>query len=309
MKKLLILAMSCNQDFFYKQEENIKQLYAKDIIDGKYPNIEFYTYTASYDSKYHINKQEHRLYVPADDSLEGTFEKTLKSFKLSKHLEFNYDYILKTNCSTYINIKLINRFINEYDLNEKNIYTGSIILSEDGTGPYNWCFYGVGNALILSKFWINNIIKAPDIKSIKNYVVSKNEPYYKIDDNALGLIINNYAYENNIDMYDIWKTIKFPVINHIPKIPYEYLIIPFRVYNKENNRDKEIYISKLLHYQILNEQNKIDSIELNSLINNNIINICIFARGMRTIVDREFAEKFLDIMSLPRYLTKLENIQ
>ena len=80
MKKLLILAMSCNQDFFIEYEQHIKKLYAKDIIEGKYSNIEFYTYTASYDSKYHINKQLHKLYVPADDSLIGTFEKTLNTF-------------------------------------------------------------------------------------------------------------------------------------------------------------------------------------------------------------------------------------
>ena len=70
MKKILILAMSCNQDFFKEQEKHLKTIYAKDIIEGKYPNIEFYTYTASYDTKYHINKEEHKLYVPADDSLK-----------------------------------------------------------------------------------------------------------------------------------------------------------------------------------------------------------------------------------------------
>ena len=60
MKKILILAMSCNQDLFIKQEQNIKSLYAKDILDEKYKNIDFWVYTASPDSKYHVNKKQHK---------------------------------------------------------------------------------------------------------------------------------------------------------------------------------------------------------------------------------------------------------
>ena len=76
MKKILILAMSCNQDFFLQQEQNIRNLYAKDILEGKYENIDFWVYTASTDEKYHVNKKQHKLYVPCDDSLSGTYEKT-----------------------------------------------------------------------------------------------------------------------------------------------------------------------------------------------------------------------------------------
>ena len=301
MKKLLILAMSCNQDFFIEQEQHIKKLYAKDIIEGKYSNIEFYTYTASFDSKYHINKEEHKLYVPADDTLEGTFEKTQNVFKLLNHLNFDYDYILRTNCSTYINVELLNRFINEIKLDDKKVYAGSIYLSEFGTGPYNWCFYGVGNALLLSKFWINIIIKT-NPKNIKNYVKTKNEPYYKIDDNTIGLIINNYAFNNNMDMYNIWENFNFPLINHIPIDPQNYLVIPCRQYNKENKRDNEKYALNKIHETI--KKSDINKVNLNNILKEQYIHILIFDKGMHSIVTKEFSNEFLQCVSLVKYLEK-----
>lgn len=299
MKKILILAMSCNQDFFIDQEKHIKKLYAKDIIEGKYPNIEFYTYTASYDSKYHINKQLHKLYVPADDSLIGTFEKTLNTFKLSKHLNFDYDYILRTNCSTYINVELLNRFINEIELNDKHVYTGSIYLSESGTGPYNWCFYGVGNALLLSKFWVDVII-THNPKDFKNYVKTPDENYYKIDDNTLGLIINSYAFKNKWDMYNLWESFKFPGINTVPLDPENYIIIPYREYNVENTRNNEKQVSLNIHKRI--KQCNIKKIDISNILDNQMIHILVFDKGMHSFVTREFAEQFLNCMSLPRYL-------
>ena len=302
MKKILILAMCCNQDFFIEQENYIKELYAKDIIEGKYPNIEFYTYTASYDTKYHINKTEHKLYVPADDSLTGTFEKTQNVFKLLKHLNFDYDYVLRTNCSTYINVELLNRFINEITLDDKKIYTGSIYLSEFGTGPYNWCFYGVGNALLLSKFWIDIILKT-NPKNIKNYVKTKDEIYYKIDDNTIGLIVNDYAFNHNMDMYDIWQNFKFPVINHIPVDPYNYLAIPCRQYNKENNRDNEKLALNKIHEYI--KKSDINKVNLNNILSEQFVHILIFDKGMHNIVSREFANEFLYCVSLVKYLEKL----
>ncbi|WQJ51683.1 MAG: hypothetical protein [Hatfieldvirus porci] len=106
MKNILILAMSCNQELFQKQEQMLREeLYAKDIIDKKFDNVDFWSYTSSNDGKYHVNLKLHRLEVPTDDSLYGTYEKTIAAFKLLNSLNIEYDYILRTNCSTYINVK------------------------------------------------------------------------------------------------------------------------------------------------------------------------------------------------------------
>lgn len=304
MKKILILAQSCNQELFYKQEQLLRTLYVKDILDNKYPNIDFWFYTASYDTKYHVSKQEHKLYIPADDSLEGTFEKTNKCFKLINSLKWDYDFILRTNCSTYINVELLNNFINTTNIDPNKIYCGSIYLTDNATGPYNWLFYGVGNALLLSKKWINVIIKQ-DLKHIKNYVNNKLEPYYKIDDNTIGLIINNYAFENKMNIYDIWQSFKFPNINNIPDNPETYIIIPFREYNLENTRNNEYNNALFIHNKIKNTD--ISKIPVNNMLNNQVIHILDFERKMHSIVSRNWVYEFLSVMSLPKYIEKLIN--
>ena len=295
--------MSCNQEFFIDQEQHIKSLYAKDILEGKYPNIEFYTYSASFDTKYHINKQEHKLYVPADDSLTGTFEKTVNAFKLSKHLNFDYDYILRTNCSTYINVELLNRFVNEINLNEQHVYTGNIYLSENGTGPFNWLFYGVGNALLLSNFWVNVIIKN-NPKDFKNYVNTPDENYYRIDDNTIGLIINSYAFNNKIDIYDLWESFKFPPVNCIPDDPENYIIIPYREYNLQGTRNNEKKISLMIHERIKNKD--ISNIDISNILKDQMIHILLFDKGMHSVVSRDFTYDFLKCMSLPKYLESMK---
>ena len=304
MKKILILVMSCNQELFIQQEIQLKnKLYAYDILNNKYPNIDFWIYTASEDTKYHVNKQEHKIYVPADDTLGGTFEKTIKTLTLIESLKWDYDFILRTNCSTYINVELLNNFINNVNLDDKSIYTGGIYLTNNYTGPYNWCFYGLGNSLILSKFWVNILVNNSNPKNITNYVVNKEEPYYKIDDNTIGLIINNYAFKNNMDMYDIWKTFKFPYVNTVPNDPYNYIIIPFREYSPDNNRDNEKIISERIHKQIKNYD--ISKIPVNNILTNDMVHILDFDRKMHSVVKRSWAYEFLDVMSLPKYIKKI----
>ena len=56
------------------------ELYAKDIINNEFTNVDFWSYTASTDGKYHTNKKLHRLEVPTDDTLKGTYEKTIAVF-------------------------------------------------------------------------------------------------------------------------------------------------------------------------------------------------------------------------------------
>ena len=82
MKNILILAMSCNQDFFIREEELVRETYAKRILDKEFEHIDFWSYSASLDDKIHINKKLHRIEVPCDDSLKGTYQKTIKTFKV-----------------------------------------------------------------------------------------------------------------------------------------------------------------------------------------------------------------------------------
>ena len=44
MKNILILVMSCKDEFFQEQEKFIDQTWGKDVLEGKYPNIKIMKY-------------------------------------------------------------------------------------------------------------------------------------------------------------------------------------------------------------------------------------------------------------------------
>ena len=301
--------MSCNQEIFQQQEENIKQLYAKDIIEGKYENIDFWIYTASTDEKYHVNKKQHKLYVPCDDSITGTYDKTYKVFNLIEKLGFEFDYIFRTNLSTYINVNLLNQFVNNIlEDEDKHIYCGSIYCTKNATGPYEYCLYGCGNAILFPKFWIN-VIAHNHVSKYKytNFVSHPDEPYYKIDDNTIGLVVNSYAFFNEVDlemnMYEIWKNFLWHEYGVIPPDPYNYIAVSFREYNDDNTRDHETLWSKMIHHSVQLHKNQIIP-EYTLKVQQ--INILDFEKGMRSVVSREFADKFLSVMSLPNYVEKVK---
>lgn len=86
-KKIIILSMCCNQELFQQQEYRLRtELYAKNILNNKFKNVDYWTYTASTDGKYHVNKKLHKIEVPTDDSLNGTYEKHIKHLNYQNNL-------------------------------------------------------------------------------------------------------------------------------------------------------------------------------------------------------------------------------
>ena len=303
-KKILILTMCCNQELFQQQEYRLRtQLYAKDILENKYNNVDYWTYTASADGKYHVNKKLHKIEVPCDDSLYGTYDKTYKAFKLLNQLNIEYDYILRTNCSTYINIPLLKLFVNKLN-DQKLIYSNSIYCSKDGCAPYQWSLYGLGNSLLLSKFWVS-IITKNNINNLKkfNYNKLSTDSVYTVDDNAIGFTVNCFCLQNNWDICDIWKSWKVPLQNKIPVEPYKYICIPFREYR---TRDNEIKNSLYIHDEITNYKDGYTDEYVNSLSDNMWFHILDFEQGMHSIVDRKLGELFMDFVYVPRYVERIK---
>ena len=61
----------------------------------------------------------------------------------------------------------------------------------------------------------------------------------------------------------------------------------------------------MIHNIIITETPDIDPHDLICKDNDHCIHILDFEKGMRTLVTREFADKFLSIISLPKYIQKL----
>lgn len=302
--KILLLAMCCNQPFFRKQAEFLlKESYGKDIISGKYPNIDFFVYTASEDDSSYIDYENHMIYVSADDTLEGTFEKTQKTLKLLNDKGVEYDWMMHTNCSSWINVPLLSHFINDMKNCDRNkIFSSRIYSSIDGCGPELFDFYGVGNGLLIPKFWCN-IIANIILDDIKKYNKVSSPSIYKIDDNAIGFICNTYADINRMNKYDIWKSYR-DVYAYGKITPYtfhsksflNFLVIPIRIYDRD--REDEYFF----HRMLLDEIEDIDFENVNIydiLTENDAVLLVDFKKGLargishnKAVIFAENAEKF-----------------
>ena len=153
MKKAIILVMSCNQEAFFNEEEGIKQTYAKEILEGKHENLDILFYRGGVDKSFY--DAEKKLYLSAEnDDLNGTYHKTLDVFRFVYENFPEYDYIIRTNTSTYINIEAILQFLNlEEDYSGKAIGTHLIISPVNKSVPFLR-----GNFLIFHKEIIKDLI-------------------------------------------------------------------------------------------------------------------------------------------------------
>jgi hypothetical protein len=123
-KKILILVMSCQQESFVEQEKVCRETWAKDIIDGKYDNIEYYSYIGSCEEGC-VSRDKHTIFCKANDGLWQTFQKTVECLSRLEECGVEYDYIFRTNTSTVVNVGLLDAFINS-GIDENNVYCGEI---------------------------------------------------------------------------------------------------------------------------------------------------------------------------------------
>lgn len=93
--------MSCNDPFFDMEREVVKETWAKDIVNGKYPDIGFYAYTASSNPRIENNC----IYVDTPDDLLHTYSKTISAMRTLRENGITWDMVVRTNTSTYINVK------------------------------------------------------------------------------------------------------------------------------------------------------------------------------------------------------------
>ena len=99
------IVQSCNDELFEKEIECIKETYANNLPS----NIDFIYYTGDNDKEELV---ENCLKLTCCDDIYSTFRKTYYALRFLQLNNIQYDYIVRTNTSTYINIKLLNKIIN-----------------------------------------------------------------------------------------------------------------------------------------------------------------------------------------------------
>lgn len=179
------MLMSCNQEHFLKQEQDCKDTYLSRLPE----NIDYIIYRETEINTYDFNENTKTLLVPTDGGLGDTYNKTYCAFSwVTRNIK--YDYIFRTNTSTYINIDLLNSFVQTLN-NPNEIWGGELIYNAENHSKYrnNTLFYLRGNGIIFSKEMIINILNYG-----WGYCYIRGE---LIDDIVLGCIYNNINLINN----------------------------------------------------------------------------------------------------------------
>lgn len=150
-KKMLFLSMSAEQPLFKALEKASNDTWRK-IDNKKYKNInaEFWSYTdAAKGEETHVDVDNHMIYIKHNyeiDAYQQTFSKTIFAINELKKMKIDYDYLVRTNNSTWINIPLLNEFI-AYQEDDSKIFAGRIYSAF--WSAFN--MYGGGELMVLSK--------------------------------------------------------------------------------------------------------------------------------------------------------------
>ena len=204
MKKILITVMSCNDDFFIKQEQIMKETWIKQL--EQFDNIDYIIYRGDPDiQKHKYDKEQHVLSLKCEDDLDNTYKKTYYAFKLANKI-YDYDYIFRTNTSTYVNITLLNQFIQELS-NDEILWSSDLYSLSNSFCPYPLYLYGRGNGMILSKKLINIILS----EGISHLYLGK------CDDWMIGNILNSYWIKQGKDYLDYIKGYKHGWYKCVPE--------------------------------------------------------------------------------------------
>ena len=126
--KVLILLMSCNQPLYDEEEQACRDTFLKDAEEA---GVAYYFYKGldGTHSASCIDEETHTIYIDVSDGLGGTAKKTALALEMTG--DKDYDYVLKTNVSTYLNINNIAKAVDEWEgAGDNNIYGGRFIINQ-----------------------------------------------------------------------------------------------------------------------------------------------------------------------------------
>lgn len=125
--------MSCNEPFFVESRQVTHDTWAKDVINGVYPSVGFYSYTTSENGEEYI--ENNTIYLNCSDEINETYYKTIRCFDFLRRNDITFDYVLRTNTSVYFNIPLTLKIIKDklnYNINLYSHARGTSVFEMNG---------------------------------------------------------------------------------------------------------------------------------------------------------------------------------
>jgi len=164
--KILILILACKLPTYLRLECAIDRTWNSIA----HANINTYYYYGNSDTEYHDYRN---IYLQSREDLSYATHRTLRCFDYCLN-NFDFDYILRTNCSSYINKSLLYDFVKTLP---KTVYAGVV-------GVHNGTQFASGAGMLISKNNIEYLVKNKDCINMN-----------LIDDVAIGECLNK---KNNI---------------------------------------------------------------------------------------------------------------
>ena len=197
--KVLFLAMSCNDPFFEMSRKTTHDTWAKDIIEGRYPDVGFCSYTTAANYKERI--EDHCVYVNTEDDYRHTYSKTVRTMQLLRERGITWDILIRTNTSTFFNVEKTLELLQTLDTDKINTFflcnidiaNKSIPIFAGWLMIFPWTF----TELLINNFHILN----------EDYILiqelKKDPSFYANDDVLLG-IFQWILYNNDLKVEINW---------------------------------------------------------------------------------------------------------
>ena len=185
--KIIILVMGCDDGFFNSQFNNsVMKTYASSLPD----NIEtLYYYGNPWEPTRLIDGHHLRLNCP--DGLESTFRKTILALHWCIKNKPDFDFIIRANTSTYLNIPLLSYFIENYA--QPDVLYGSDLYSlTEGYAPSPLDIFARGNCMVMSRKTVGILLE----NSLPVLYLEK------VDDMMIGNVLNYYHMYNGENYLD-----------------------------------------------------------------------------------------------------------
>lgn len=151
-KRILFVNMlpgiESDNNLFETLEQCCRNTWGKDIIAGKKPNCQYYAIAGTYKDSY-IDDENHIVYVKNhgfDNDYMEMFGRYNKGIKLLEEHGIKYDYIVRGNSSTWINVDVMEEFLAD-ETNDSILY--GFKLGMAFWSQYN--LYATGNLMVFSK--------------------------------------------------------------------------------------------------------------------------------------------------------------
>lgn len=284
-KKILIMNLSTINSSMHLYEELEKcgrETWAKEVIDGKYPNIDYW---AVYDCKEetHVDEKNHIVYVKTDftkDNIQQLLSRWLVAYDIISKLK-QYDYVIRTNTSSWVNIEWMNIFLSYQTDDSKNFTSKFHSAFFSGFNPYasgTLMIWPTRNIPILEKIIMNTPpqilnsqyddvmmsylwrVRAESIKltdpkdcwkSLEGY--SLYQEYDKVDWNNIDLNIPTYQIKTftlNNEVKDVQKYRFDNDIAKLRKIDELWRIYRSNISNEEFEKNVKYYMENCLNKTI-----------------------------------------------------------